>query len=201
MNIIEINRADNYHCSQLTRSTGFTSLMYLVINTKKHPEYFVQIEYILENYPDEINNQNTKGWTALMLICRNIGYTSTLDTLELLLKYKPDFYLETINCETAFHLSIFLGYFAEIVTMLIKYGLNINHINSRNYHMLMDLVIYREYQCIKILLEITDVDLYIQYIDGHSIYDFIKECDDPIINKMIEEYIDNSCLDLKCALD
>ena len=93
MNIIQVDPNFSYLCSSSLRSTGFTSLMYLARNTRKHPEYLKQIKYILDNDIQELNKQNTSGWTALMLSCRNTRTSSTLDTVRLLLSYNPDLYL------------------------------------------------------------------------------------------------------------
>ena len=90
MNIIQINPNHYYPCSPKRTSSGFTSLMYLVNNTREHPGYLEQIKYILDNNPEELDKKNNSGWTALMISCRNSNTTSTLDTVKLLLEYNPD---------------------------------------------------------------------------------------------------------------
>lgn len=44
-----------YRCSPLTRSTGFTLLMRLVLSTKQHPRLEKLIDDYLSLNPDEIN--------------------------------------------------------------------------------------------------------------------------------------------------
>jgi len=56
-----------YPCSPLTKSTGFTKLMFLIIRVKK----IDMIKLHFENHELEINKQNDKGWTALHIVCRN----------------------------------------------------------------------------------------------------------------------------------
>lgn len=63
-----MNDKQEFKCSKITTSSGFTPLMHLIMNNS--------IEDVKEylNYKDqleEINKQNDKGWTALMLACRN----------------------------------------------------------------------------------------------------------------------------------
>ena len=87
MDIIQVDPDAIYPCSSITRSIGFTNLMYLVYNTREHPEYLIQIKYILDHYPEELDKQNDIGWTALMIAVRNSCKSSTLDTVKLLLDY------------------------------------------------------------------------------------------------------------------
>ena len=67
-----------YKCSPFTNSSGFTPLMHKVMNSRKVP---LNIYYI-----EDIDKQNTKGWTALMLACRNSNTDSTIETVKLLLE-------------------------------------------------------------------------------------------------------------------
>ena len=89
MNIIQIDPNTIYRYYKYNGSTGFTSLMYLVIHTSDHPEYLDQIKYILDNHPEELDKENDSYWSAFELAVINYKRNSTLDTVELLLKYNP----------------------------------------------------------------------------------------------------------------
>ena len=70
-----------YPCSPVTTSKGFTNLMYLIINQK------IILKEDLEKLKSEINEKNEKGWTALMIACRNSNTKSSIKTVKLLLDY------------------------------------------------------------------------------------------------------------------
>ena len=71
-----------FPCSSLTTSTGFTPLMYLVINTKEYPE----LNDLIVNFRSTINQQNIKGWSALMLAARNSNTVSSIETIKILIE-------------------------------------------------------------------------------------------------------------------
>lgn len=95
-----------YPCSPYVESTGFTRLMYLVINTRTNPQYLEDIKNILDNNILELDKQNDEGWTAIMLAVRNYNTRSTPDTVSLLLYYNPDMFLTNNNDDTVFDLCI-----------------------------------------------------------------------------------------------
>jgi ankyrin repeat protein len=114
-----------YECSQTTSSTGFTPLMKLVMLTNEHP--FLN-EYI-SRHVDIINSKNTKGWTALMLACKNSNRTSSLDTIKILLKYGADVNLQSYNDRTALIYAAGCSNFdssVETVRLLINNGADVN---------------------------------------------------------------------------
>lgn len=70
----------SYRCSKYIKSTGFTFLMYLVIKSKKINNCNVELYKYILSHRDELDKQNTKGWTALMIACRN-KYLNVADIL------------------------------------------------------------------------------------------------------------------------
>ena len=61
------NPKKQYFCSENVTSDGFTYLMKLIFLTIKNPKLIDKIK----DYKNEINNTNSKGWSALMIVCRN----------------------------------------------------------------------------------------------------------------------------------
>jgi ankyrin repeat protein len=182
-------------CSNQTRSTGFTSLMYLVNNTHDHPEYHEQIKYILDNYPEELNKQNADGWTALMLACRNSNTTSTLDTVKLLLDYNPDLYLLRIDGYNVIYVTL-CNYDAEkTIDLLLDHGFSINHPMQYNRTVLHNI---NSYSCSsKILKKLIDrIDGNITDVYGRTslIYAIIYG-----ITDIIEYFLTKDNLDLTIA--
>lgn len=73
--------SQKFFCSPTIKSSGFTPLMHLVI--KKRILTFEDIEPFLEI----INDKNDKGWTSLMIACKNSSTKSSIETVKLLLKH------------------------------------------------------------------------------------------------------------------
>jgi hypothetical protein len=64
---------------------SMTHLMKLVLLTREHPDLLTTISAHIANHPDELEMQNSKGWTALSLAVANSCSCSTIDTVKLLL--------------------------------------------------------------------------------------------------------------------
>jgi ankyrin repeat protein len=79
------NLDEEFDCSPMTKSRGFTLLMKLVLLTRKHPELLEYIKILINNNKDIINQKNEKGWTSLILVARNSRTYSTENTLRLLI--------------------------------------------------------------------------------------------------------------------
>ncbi len=86
-----------YPCSPYTKSSGFSQLMYYVMQTRDYPVILLEIKKLIESDPLILNKINTKGWTALMLSCRNSGTCSTEDTVQLLIDAKADLNIKHNN--------------------------------------------------------------------------------------------------------
>ena len=74
------NPKKEYYCSENVSSCGFTYLMKLVFLTINKPHLIDKIK----DYKDEINKTNSKGWTALMIACRNSQLVPTKTITELI---------------------------------------------------------------------------------------------------------------------
>ncbi len=74
-----------YDCSPLTKSTGFTPLMRMV-QCADRVNILGIITTHIKKYPLDLDHQNEKGWTALMIACRNSSTTSSNLIVDLLLK-------------------------------------------------------------------------------------------------------------------
>ena len=83
------NSNKSFQCSPVTKSKGFTLLMKLVLMTN-NTEAVKLIKKIITNNPEEINKQNEKGWSALMLASRFSNRDSNIETVKLLLEAKSN---------------------------------------------------------------------------------------------------------------
>ena len=83
------NPTKKYCISPYSKSRGLTHLMKLVLCTKNNIESLNIIKGILGNESSDIDRQNTKECTALMIACRNSNTVSNIETVKLLLEH-PD---------------------------------------------------------------------------------------------------------------
>ena len=90
--LLNCDNNEEYMCSNYTKSKGFTPLMKLVMSTKLNPN----LNKYIKNHIDIINEQNEKGWTALMLACRNSNIYSSFDTVKILLEHGSDVNIKTM---------------------------------------------------------------------------------------------------------
>ena len=211
MDIIEINPDDYYSCSPLVGSTGFTSLMYLVKNTREHPEYLEQIKYILDNNIQELDRQYNLEWTALMIACRNSNTSSTYNTVKLLLEYHPDL---NINRRDDTVLDIAVAYSnldssIETVKLLLDHGADVNKKNRHGYTILHRSFIHDYENCsknvTKLLINLSDVNIrdnfeypafmgFIVYAQDKEMIEYILSKDE--INLELKDYYKHDLFDV-----
>ena len=97
----EINPDKKYLCSKYTKSTKFSVLMKHAlqghyVHIKNNIEQIKQLNKFcyLENnnllLDSVVNQQNSDGWSPLILASRNSSLTSNIETVKLLLDYKAD---------------------------------------------------------------------------------------------------------------
>lgn len=113
-----------YPCSPMTLSKNFTKLMYLIINLV---DIEIIINYILQ-HPNEINKKNEKGWTALMIACRNSNIYGN-DIVDILLGNNADPNLCNNKSWTALTLAcVHSGYDSncDTVKLLLENNADIN---------------------------------------------------------------------------
>ncbi len=126
-----------YECDPYTKSRGFTLLMKMVLLTKEYPELNNTIKEYIINNKEELNKQNERGWTALMLVCRNIRTKSSEDTLKVLIDAGCDLNLKDINNGwTALMYSCKYSS-RNTVKMLIDAGCNLDLKDNEGYSALM----------------------------------------------------------------
>ncbi len=80
----------SYHCSNYIESSGMTLLMKWVLQTKKKPEFEKIIKNYLKKHPDQIDLQNERGHTALLLASFNTNTVSTENTVKILIDAGAD---------------------------------------------------------------------------------------------------------------
>ena len=146
----EVDPNREYYCSDITRSTGFNSIMKYTLLGQHN-----LLEQCLTT--DNVNHTNTKGWSSLMLACRNSNATSNIETVKLLLKYKADVNLG--NCDEQTPLMASCQYFntqnsIDIVKLLLDHKANVNHMARTGWTVLMASFRYStENDIIKLLLD------------------------------------------------
>lgn len=109
---LEVNPQNQYFCSPLTKCKGFTKLMMIVTMIKQHPELIDEIK----NHEKDVDRQNELGWTALMILCRNLDTWGSQDALDEILKLKPNLNLQNTKGITA--LKIACSYINQGTTVL-----------------------------------------------------------------------------------
>jgi ankyrin repeat protein len=121
-----------YDCSPFTKSSGFTPLMHAVMRND-----ILEVRRICQENPEQIDVQNTKGWTALMLACRNSNTCSSYEIVEELLFCGANPNLKTTDGWTALILSSTYtrtDSSEKTVKLLIEYKAEIDAQNNRGYY-------------------------------------------------------------------
>ncbi|AGF85367.1 repeat protein [Moumouvirus goulette] len=118
-----------YNCTPTIKCKGFTKLMYYIIN-KNNDKI---IKHINKNKNKKnINAQNSLGWTALMIACKNSRLFDNLEVIKLLLDTGANPNIQNDNGWTSL---MFASRFShktstlETVKILLEYGAdpNIQH--------------------------------------------------------------------------
>ena len=164
-----------YHTSPHSESAGLTYLMKLVLCTKNNIESLNIIKGILGNESSDINRQNTKGWTALMIACRNSNTNSNMETIKLLLEHS-DIDINKQNNEGWTALMLACRYSntdsnMETIKLLLEHSdIDINKQNNGGWTALMMACRYSNtesnIETIKLLLENINTDINKQDNEG-----------------------------------
>ncbi len=156
-----------YECDPYTKSRGFTLLMKMVLLTKEYPELNNTIKEYIINNKEELNKQNERGWTALMLVCQNIRTKSSEETLRVLIDAACDLNLKNINLCTALMIScMYSGTNSteNTVKMLIDAGCNLDLQDNYGCTALMLACKYSSKNTVKMLIDAgCDLDLQDKY--------------------------------------
>lgn len=118
-----------YPCSPYTDSPGFTLLMRLCYN-KIRIVPVEEIKLYLDQHPEEINQQNNHGWSALMIAARNSREWSNPQIVKLLLDHGADPNVPNNEGCTSLIFASEHGNI-EAVKLLLEYGANPNPNNCR----------------------------------------------------------------------
>ena len=169
-----------YECALNTKSKGFTLLMKLVLLTKEY--LFLEdhiIKYILD-HKEELNKQNEKGWSALMLACIFSKTKSTENTIKILIDAKVNVNLKD-NVESTALMKACRNsntYSTEkTVKMLIDAGADLNLKDNDGWTSLMSSSTYSSNgsseNTVKLLID-AGVDLNLK--DNYGLTALMKAC-------------------------
>lgn len=112
-----------YDCSPYVKSTGFTKLMYIIINIKDDPA----LRNDIKNYVDIIDVQNDQGWIAFMIACRNCS-SSGFETVKMLYDLGANIHLPNNKGSTAF-MSACVDNAIDVMNLLLPH-INVNLQNN-----------------------------------------------------------------------
>jgi ankyrin repeat protein len=148
-----------YPCSRYTKSSHFTKLMYLIINSNKIG-YDTISTYIFQLSKEEINKQNSKGWSALMIASRNSNINNNIEIVKILLKNGAE--INDVLNLGGNALMLAARYSntdsnIETVKLLLKNKADINKADINGYSVLMhtiyDLKTHGNIETVELLLE------------------------------------------------
>ena len=156
-----------YYCSPNIRSSKFPHIHKCVMKTSKYPFLNQYIDIYLSLNPQVIDEQNEKGWTALMLSARNSRTDSSEKTVKLLLEHGAKVNIQKNDGWTALMLSAGNSRThssEETVKLLLEHGAKVNIQDKNGTTALMISAIYSRTdsseETVKLLLEHgTDVDI------------------------------------------
>jgi len=129
---------NEYPCSPMTSSTGFTGFMFLFImlDGKKDVEY---LKAYIKNNREDINTKNAKGWTVFHIVCRN-ARKYDIEVIKCMLDNGANIH----TCEKDGWNALMMAAFqannestVEVVRLLLTYGANVNIFNREGWNVLM----------------------------------------------------------------
>ena len=149
-----------YYCSPNTSSIKFTHLHKCVMETSKYPFLNQYIDIYLSFNPQVINEENKKGWTALMLSARNSRRNSSEKTVKLLLEHGVNVNIQNNYGLTALMMAARYSKTdssEETVKMILEHGANVNIQAEGSWTALMTAARYSKTdsseETVKLLLE------------------------------------------------
>jgi len=122
-----IDSTVKYYCSPPVQSKGFTILMRKVLE-KDRPNILNEIKSIIETDPQILDKQNKKGYTALMIACRNVDTFSSIDIIKLLISMNCNVDIQKNNGFTALMLVVYCvkNNKETVMRLLINTGCNLD---------------------------------------------------------------------------
>jgi len=165
-----------YQLAHYTKLTNITLLMKWIILYKKHPELLPNIKELIKTTND-INNQCSEGFTALMLA----SIKGHKVVVRLLLEHSDiNVNLQNVFRYTALILASSYGHDAVVRLLLEHPDINVNLQNNYGYTALMYASMYGHEAVVRLLLEHPDINVNLQNyckdsalshasIDGHVV--------------------------------
>ena len=130
----------SYYITKTMHSKKFNHLQKCVILTSKFKFLEEYIDLYLKKYPETIDYQNERKWTALMIASMNSNNTSTEKTVEILLKHKANVdLLNEYKCTALMYAARNSKTYSteKTVEMLLKHGADPNIQDKTNSTALM----------------------------------------------------------------
>lgn len=154
-----------------SHASGYNYLMKLILVVNKFPDVMVMIKDQIDNYPAQINEQNSEGLTPLMLACTNVPDDISNQTIGLLLKSGANVDTKDKSGETALFVAIRNHSPLERVKLLLEYGAdpNLQVFNGQSALMMAALNYYNDpsLKCVKLLLK-SGANVNLQNDDGDT---------------------------------
>jgi len=164
-----------YYVSPLTKSKGLTHLMKLVLCAKNNDRCLEMIKEIIKDDPDKINEKCEKGWTALLIACRNCSSYSNIEVVKILSNY-PNIDINEQNYYGCTALMLACGFSnndsnIETIKLLLDHpDIDVNKHDDDGWTPLMRACRISNtdsnIETVKLLLDRSDIDVNKQETDG-----------------------------------
>lgn len=177
-----------YECTPKIKTNGLSHLQKCILMMKTNPSIYKYIVEHLEKSPENINYQNKKGLTALMIACANQLYSIIL----LLLKHGSDPNIKDNQGWTALMLACNHGTTVDSIKLLIEKGADVNIVNSRGNTALIYSVINDSIDTIDLLFG-SQINTKNENAENALIIACKNMCNIKIIQKLLENGADPNC--------
>ncbi|BCS83281.1 repeat protein [Cotonvirus japonicus] len=188
-NIIKLLIKYGANVNLQTKKEGYTALHTACVRSKYNSS--IETVKILINSKCDVNIQNSNGQTALMQSVLNYSYCHP-DIIKLLIDAGTDLNLIDNRKRNALIYACYEKYAnANIVELLLKNWINVNHKNDNGYTALMCVVNYPEtvtsIKIVNLLLEYF-ADTNLVNSDGETAFDIAKKLGNEVIIKILSDH-------------
>jgi ankyrin repeat protein len=111
----DYDKFQEYPCSNGYYSKGFNKLMYLLVT---YPNYTDIIENYIIEHPEQINEQNEKGWTPLMIVAKKSRWYD-LRILKALIENGAKLNIKNNDRKTALLFALLSNFTSNLATIKI----------------------------------------------------------------------------------
>jgi ankyrin repeat protein len=181
-------------CSPITRSCGFTKLMWLIKNMDICEQFFDIAKNIILHQPEEINETNTKGWTPLMIAVRNACNVKYVEMAKLLFEHGADVNACNEDGWTPLMLTVCDVSnlrCVEMAKLLIKHGAHVNVRNNDGWTILMIAMKYAPPTGLIVLLKLLlkhGADVNLKTSRG-TVMNYLVMIKDPILREEVRSLL------------